>query len=198
MTTETLRAVALNVIDDYRRTAKLASSAFRQGSIKGLTKIDSTVGALLENYEGLVAKNLKKSIRSAQQRLTTVSDKADESVVRLGTLVKDGIHGTQKRVLGAAHRSESVVDMMLSGASRQIAKFPPKDTFIARLLGNSVATSVEPIGLSGARVLRFASSKIARGAEKLTNNVAGTHTPAAKKRAVRAKTAVKRAYTRRK
>ena len=41
---ESIRAVALDVIDNYERAAKSATASVRAGSAKGIAKVDKAVG----------------------------------------------------------------------------------------------------------------------------------------------------------
>jgi hypothetical protein len=187
MTTETLRSVALDVIDNYRRTAKFTADALRQGSSKGISKVNSAVGGMIADYEGKVSKKVKRSIDGAHRRFTSVTDKADQTVERMGDKVKATLHGTERKIVDVTHKADGAVDKLLNGASRKLAKFPSKGTRLSKLMDNKVISSVEPLGIPGAKLLRFVSSTLADSAEKLATKVAGPKKPAgAKRKAVKA------------
>jgi hypothetical protein len=82
----------------------------------------------------------------------------------------------------AAHKADDAGEKLLTGASRKLAKFPAKNTRLSKLMDNRAIASVEPLGIPGAKILRFVSSAVADSAEKLATKVAGAKKPAAVKR----------------
>jgi hypothetical protein len=182
MTTDTLRSVALDVIDNYRRTAKFTADALRHGSIRGISRVNSAVGGMISDYEGKVSKKVKRSIDGAQKRFTRAADRADRTVDRVGNKVKTTLHGTERRIVDATHKVDGAVEKLLNGASRKLAKFPAKNTRLSKLMDNKAISSVEPLGIPGAKFLRFVSSALADSAEELATKVAGAKKPAAVKR----------------
>jgi len=192
MTTDTLRSVALDVIDNYRRTAKFTADAFRHGSSRGISRVSSAVGGMISDYEGKVSKKVKRSIDDVQKRFT----RADRTLERMGNKVKTALHGTERRIMDATHKADGAVEKLLNGASRKLAKFPAKNTRLSKLMDNKAIASVEPLGIPGAKLLRFVSSAVADSAEKLATKAAGAKKPAAVKRtpakAARRKTKVAR------
>ncbi len=98
--------------------------------------------------------------------------------------------------MDATHRADGAVEKLLNGASRKLAKFPAKNTRLSKLMDNKAIASVEPLGIPGAKLLRFVSSTVADSAEKLATKVAGAKKPPAVKRtpakAARRKTKVAR------
>jgi hypothetical protein len=181
MPTDTLRSVALDVIDNYRRTAKFTADALRHGSIKGISKVNSAVGGMVSDYEGKVSRKVKRSIDGAQKRFTSVADRADRTVERVGNKVKTTLRGTERRIVDATHKADGAVEKLLNGASRKLAKFPAKNTRVSKLLDNKAISSVEPLGIPGAKFLRFMSSTLADSAEKLATTIVGAKKPAAVK-----------------
>ena len=196
MTTDTLRSVALDVIDNYRRTAKFTADAFRHGSSRGISRVNSAVGGMISDYEGKVSKKVKRSIDGVQKRFTRAADRADRTLERVGNKVRTALHGTERRIVDATHKADGAVEKLLNGASRKLAKFPAKNTRLSKLMDNKAIASVEPLGIPGAKLLRFVSSAVADSAEKLATKAAGAKKPAAVKRtpakAARRKTKVSR------
>lgn len=198
MTAETLRSVALETLDNYRRTAKFAVNALRLGSANGIALVDATVGNLIAGYEGNVSQRLKDSIDGAQERINAAADMADETVGKLGGRMRTTLTGAQKRIASATKKADGTVDKLLSGASRRLAKFPGRGTPISKLLDNNVVASVESLGMPGVRLLRAVSSTLADGAEKLSTKAAGgKRVGMAKRNAGKKATAVRRVRAKR-
>src|ERR1700730_18129709 len=106
MTTDTLRSVALDVIDNYRRTAKFTADALRHGSIRGISTVNSAVGGGVSDYEGQARKKVQRSINGVQKRFTRAADRADRTVERVGNKVKTTLHGAEKRIVDATHKAD--------------------------------------------------------------------------------------------
>lgn len=189
MTHETLRSVALDVIDNYRRTAKSAADVWRQGSAKNMERIDSTLDDLLK-YEGKISKKLKSSLETATEKLVSATETYDEGAGKLEKKIKSTLTSTQKKFVSATDKADSAVDKLLAGTSKKLAKIPAEDTQLSKLLNSKVATSIEPLGIKGAKLLRYVSSTLADGAEKVSHKLGGTKKPA--KVAKKATVAVKK------
>ena len=189
---ETLRSVALDVINNYQRAAKSATASVRSGSSKGIAKVDSTVGELLR-YEGKISKKLKSSLETAQGKIVSAADIADEATSKLGKKVKGTLTDTRAKVAKATGKAEDAVDKLFSGVSKKVAEYRPNSR-VSKLLENDVIESVKPLGIKGAKLIRYATATLADGAEKISGKIGGSKKAAPVKKAVKtAKAAVKKA-----
>jgi hypothetical protein len=174
MTSETFRSVALDILGNYRRAARSAADTFRGGNARGFARLNEGVGAVISDCEGLLTGRIKRSVNDAQERLTDVLDRMASGVGRLGDDVKATLGGTEHRVLTTANKADRMVDKLLSGASRKLAKRPAKNTRLAKLLQSNLVASVESLGIRGAMLVRRASAAVAEGTENLSTRVAGS------------------------
>lgn len=166
--TESIRSLTLEVIDNYRKTAKFATQALRSTSTRSIGRVDST----LSKYEGKFGETVKNTLDVTQEKIVAATDRADEALGKLGSSVKSTLSNTQDAIVTVTGKADTAVDKVLGIASRRIAKFPPKTGKLASLLNNDTVKTVESFGLPGAKFLRFVSAKLADGAEKLSIQVA--------------------------
>jgi hypothetical protein len=178
--TESLRSLTLEVISNYRKTAKFATQALRSGSTRSISKVDSA----LTKYEGKFGETVKSTLDVTQEKIVAATDKADEALGKIGNTVKSTLSNTQDAIVTATDMADSAVDKFLGDATKRIAKFPPKTGKLAGFLKKDVVKSVESFGIPGAKLVRFVSSKLADGAEQLSIQVAGNKKKAAPARKV--------------
>lgn len=178
---ETLRSVVLEIIGDYQRAVNYVYEALRTGSVQGIDKVDSTVGKFLkkyEGYEGEISKKFKNSIEKA-------IDNAGENKGKLEKKIKSNLADTKERVIKATDKVDDAVDKLFGDTAKKVEKFPPKGSRISKLMDNKIVASIEPLGLTGAKGLRYVSAKMADGAEKLSNKVGSSKKVAPVKKAVK-------------
>lgn len=194
--TESIRTVALDVIDNYQRAAKSATASVRAGSAKSIAKVDSTVGELLK-YEGKISKKVKNSLGETQDKLVSATEAADQAAGKLTKKVKGKLVDAREKVAKATTKADTAVDKLVTKAAKKVSGFAGKGTRLGKLLDNNVVATVEPLGIKGAKVLRYVSSTLADGVEKLSNKIGAKEvkkaTPAVKKAAPAKKPAVKAA-----
>jgi hypothetical protein len=178
--TESLRSLTLDVISNYRKTAKYASQALRAGSTRSIGKVDSA----LSKYEGKFGETVKSTLDVTQEKIVAATNKADEALGKLGDSVKSSLANTQDAITTVTDKADTAVDKLLNTATKGIAKFPPKTGKFASLLKNDAVKSAESFGIPGVKFLRFVSAKLADGAEQLSIQATG-----AKKKAAPAKKA---------
>ncbi len=188
--TESLRSLTLEVINNYRKTAKYATQALRTSSTRGINTVDSA----LTKYEGKFGEAVKSTLDVTQEKIVVATDKADEALGKLGNSVKSTLSNTQDAIVTVTDMADTAVDKFLGDASKRVAKFPPKTGKIAGFMKYDVIKSVESFSIPGAKLVRFVSSKLADGAEQLSIQVAGNKkkvVPARKVVAKATKTATK-------
>ncbi len=170
-TNESLRAVTLEVIDNYRKAAKYTTQALLATSIRGFRMVD----AALVDYEGKVGETVKGTFDFTKEKIFAATDIADEAIGKLGSKVKSRLATTQEAIVSAADKADTAVNKLFEGASTRVARFPAsKKGAFSNLLKSNSAKSVETISIPGVKVLRFVSGKLADGAEQLSLQLAGT------------------------
>ncbi len=169
-TNESLRSVTLEVIDNYRKTAKYTTQALLATSIRGFRMVDEA----LIDYEGKVGETAKGTFDFTKEKIVAVTDIADEAIGKLGSTVKNKLATTQEAIVSAADKADTTVNKMFEDASTRVARFPSRKSLFSGFLKSSSAKSVETISIPGAKILRFVSGKFADGAEQLSLQLAGT------------------------
>ena len=169
-TNESLRSVTLEVIDNYRKTAKYTTQALLATSIRGFRMVD----AALIDYAGKIGETVKGTFDSTKEKIVAATDIADEAIGKLGRTVKNKLATTQEAIVSAADKADTTVNKMFEDASTRVARFPSRKSLFSGFLKSSSAKSVETITIPGAKILRFVSGKLADGAEQLSLQLAGT------------------------
>ena len=157
---ESIRSVALDVIDNYQRAAKSATASIREGSAKGIAKVDKAVGELVK-YEGKISKKVKSSLDKTQSKLADVADAADEAAGKLGRKAKSALGDARETVVKVANKADSAVDKLVTKASKKVSGFATRGSRAAKILDNNVVAKVEPLGVKGAKLLRSVTGKLA-------------------------------------
>lgn len=186
---ETLRSVVLEIISDYQRAANYVYEALRTGSVQGIDKVDSAMGKFLkkyEGYEGKIGKKLKNSLEKA-------IDNAGSNTEKLEKKIKSSLSDTKERVIKVADKADTAIDNLFSETAKKVENFPPKK--LSKLMDSKVVSSIEPLGLTGAKGLRYVADKMVNGAEKLSNKVGNSKKVSPVKKATKAAPVKKPAKT---
>ncbi len=168
--TETIRSVALDVIGNYQRAAKSANATLREGGIQGIAKVDEAIGGLAK-YEGNVTQQVKDALGTAGEKLASTADFTSGTAKRLRKTVKNALAGAQDAVVKVSNTADGAVDKVFDGAAKTVARIPEPNERVAEILKKTGVEAVEPLGLEGAKLLRYVSGAVANGAEKLSNAV---------------------------
>ena len=168
--TETIRSVALDVIGNYQRAAKSANATLREGGIQGIAKVDEAIGGLAK-YEGNVTQQVKDALGTAGEKLASTADFTSGTAKRLRKTVKNALAGAQDAVVKVSNTANGAVDKVFDGAAKTVARIPEPNERVAEILKKTGVEAVEPLGLKGAKLLRYVSGAVANGAEKLSNAV---------------------------
>ncbi len=176
--TETIRSVALDVIGNYQRAAKSANATLREGGIQGIAKVDEAIGGLAK-YEGNVTQQVKDALGTAGEKLASTADRTSGTAKRLRKTVKNALAGAQDAVVKVSNTADGAVDKVFDGAAKTVARIPEPNERVAEILKKTGVEAVEPLGLKGAKLLRYVSGAVANGAEKLSNAVSAKTATAA-------------------
>jgi hypothetical protein len=182
MTSETLRSISLDILGNYRRTAKSASETFRSSSARGFAQLNERVTALISSCEALLNGAAKRSVDRVQERATAVLESAADGVGHFGKNVMGSLGGTQHRMLSSANKADRMFDKILSNASRRLARRPAKNSRVGKLLHSDLALRAGNLGIGSARLVRRISAVVADGTERLSMQVAGSRTEVARRK----------------
>ncbi|HME86182.1 MAG TPA: hypothetical protein VKG91_16955 [Roseiarcus sp.] len=166
--TETLRSVALDVIGDYQRAAKSANATLREGGVQGIAKVDKAIDGLAK-YESQVTQQVKDALETAGEKMASATDlTSGAAATRLRKTVKSALAGAQDAVVKVSNTADGAVDTVFDGAAKTLARIPEPNERVSEILKRTGVEAVEPLGLEGAKLLRYVSGAVADGAEKIS------------------------------
>ena len=177
MSTQTLSAVAIDVLGQYTQMRKLVLATYRAGVLRGVSGGNKRYAAVLDS-----------------RALPLVSEAVKASLVQ----VHDQVTGALGNgIVSAASRADQGIDFVADGVSKGIQRIAAAVERVETALDTTVITTIATLTMPAAQISLTLANRVVEGTKRLSTRVIGaeadvaevadaaTPTPRAVKKVVR-------------